>query len=377
MNAKSYVTDAARLAPLMCIPVLYEQRMDAVERGSTGGVFIGCTRFLPYFLDFDVLMNPHVFVCGITGSGKTYLMRNLMLKLYAIMGSLVIAIDFTGEYKDFAELVGEESVPPTEVAAAVEVRSKGIVHVDLSGTAGEAKKVGIADGILMGIAANMRRVDNLEGRRVFIMLDEAWKLLRESKSLEIILREGRKYRHGLIFSSQLIEDVDLALLSNAATLFAFRLQNSQSLERLARNYNMRDCEIERIQNMNTGSCAVLQTNASNRRGMFFVERVVGVEIERFFRIIASGSMEMEVQKRKFETEIKSLCGFERASKILRNAEEAGYVELDGLIGELIRSGADRRRILASLRGLGLRDNDLADAFALAVSYLADENEKEQ
>jgi hypothetical protein len=377
MNTKPYVTDAARLAPLMCLPVLYEQRMDAVEKGAKDGVFIGCTRFLPYFLDFDVLMNPHVFVCGITGSGKTYLMKNLMLKLYAIMDSLVIIVDFTGEYKGFVELVGERSVPPSEVAAVVKGKGKGIVHIDLSSIASEANKVKIADGILVGITENMRNADNLEGRRAFMLLDEAWKLLRESKSLEILLREGRKYRHGLIFSSQLIEDVDLALLSNAATLLAFRLQNSQSLERLAKNYNMQDCEIERIQNLSTGSCAVLQTNASNRRGLFFIEKVAGIEVEHFFRIIMGGTIEMEIQKRKFEAEIKSLCGFERASKILRNAEEAGYVELGRLIGELIVSGADRRRILSSLRGLGLKDDDLADAFALAVSNLADENGKEQ
>ena len=115
---------------------------------------------------------------------------------------------------------------------------RGIVHVDLSGIPSEPNKVRAAEGILAGIAENMRRADGLEGRRVFVMLDEAWKLLRESRALETILREGRKYRHGLIFSSQLVEDVDLALLSNAATLFAFRLQNSQSLERLARNYNL-------------------------------------------------------------------------------------------------------------------------------------------
>lgn len=376
MSAKPYNSDAARLAPLMSIPVFYEQRMDAIEKGAKEGIFIGYTRFLPYFLDFDVLMNPHVFVCGITGSGKTYLMKSLMLKLYAIMDSLVIVIDFTGEYKCFVELVGENSAQPEDAMAIVESRSKGIVHFDLSGITSEAGKVGVADGILRGIAGSMRRSDNLCGKRVFIMLDEAWKLLAESNSLETILREGRKYRHGLIFSSQLMEDVDLALLSNAATLFAFRLQNSQSLERLARNYNLRACETERIQNLNTGSCAVLQTNASNRRGLFFIGRVAGIEVERFFKIIASGSMEMEVRKRKFEAELKSLCGFEHASRILRNAEEAGYVELCGLIVDLITAGADRRRVLSSLRGLGLKDNDLADAFALAVSRLADYDGKE-
>ena len=102
-----------------------------------------------------------------------------------------------------------------------------------------------------------------------------------------------------------------------------------------------------------------------------------MEVERFLRVIASGKMEMEVQKSRFEAEIKGLCGFERASKILRNVEEAGCVELDGLIGKLIGSGADRRQILESLRRLGLRDSDIADAFAIAISCQVDGNGKGQ
>lgn len=371
MNSKAYVTDAARLAPLLRLPVLYEQPMAAIEKGSRDGIFVGSTHFLPYFLDFEVLMNPHVFVCGITGSGKTYLMKNLMLKLYAIMGSLVIAIDFTGEYKGFVVLVGEESVPPDSVLAAIGRKGKGIIHVDLSGVAGERNKVRAADALLAGIAESMRCEDGLGRRRVFIMLDEAWKLLRESRSLETILREGRKYLHGLVFSSQLMEDVDLAMLSNAATVFAFRLQNSQSLDGLAKNYDLHGCEIDRIQNLNVGSCTVLQTNASNRRGIYFIKRVEGLEVERFFKIFTGGSMEMEIQKKRFDSEIKGMCGFECASKILRGVEETGYVALDALIGELMECGADRKSILASLRSMGVGDRDIADAFAIAVAREAD------
>ena len=88
-------------------------------------------------------------------------------------------------------------------------------------------------------------------------------------------------------------------------------------------------------------------------------------------------MEMEIQKRRFDSEIKALCEFECASKILRSAEEMGYIELDGLIEELMKGGADRRRILISLRSLGISEADLADAFAIAVSHVAGKNGEKQ
>jgi hypothetical protein len=377
MRGRAYLTDAAKLAPLIGCPALYEQSIGAVEKGAKDGIFVGNTHFLPFFFDPGLLMNPHVFVCGITGSGKTYLMRNLMLKLYAISESLVVIVDFTGEYRGFVELVGEGSVAPETVNAVLDARAKGIIHVDLSRASGEAVKVRMADAVLSGIAEGMRRPDKLGKRRVFVMLDEAWKLLGESRSLETILREGRKYSHGLIFSSQLMEDVDLAMLSNAGTVFAFRLQNAQSLDNLARNYNLRARETERIQNLNVGSCAVIQTNASNRRGMFFIRKVAGVEVERFFRIVTSGSMELEVRKGSFETEIKRICSQESAARILRSVEESGYAELDALIVDLIDAGADRRSVLASLRSMGMGDKDIAEAFAIAVSRTADEDGKKQ
>jgi hypothetical protein len=111
--------------------------------------------------------------------------------------------------------------------------------------------------------------------------------------------------------------------------------------------------------------------------MFFIRKVAGVEVERFFRIVTSGSMELEVRKGSFETEIKRICSQESAARILRSVEESGYAELDALIVDLIDAGADRRSVLASLRSMGMGDKDIAEAFAIAVSRTADEDGKKQ
>lgn len=339
-------------------------------KNAKEGIFVGRTHLLPCFLNLEQAMNPHVFVCGVTGSGKTYLMKSLMLRLSIMGDALVVIIDFTGEYRSFIEFVGFKSAALEKLLEEIEMRTSGIVHADLGGIKTESEKVSAADRILARISEEMRNLGKTRNRRVFIILDEAWKLLRNSKPLETILREGRKYRHGLIFSSQLMEDIDMSMLSNAATLFVFRLQNRQGLERLAKNYNMGDGEISRIQNQEVGGCAVVQVNASNKRSLLFVEKVVGITPEMFLRLQAGGLMEIEISRRKFELELGSICNSAQLSNILHRAEETGHIEIAELIKELIESGIDRRRILAALRRMGVRDGDIADAFAFAVSTIA-------
>ncbi|MEM3638846.1 MAG: DUF87 domain-containing protein, partial [Candidatus Micrarchaeaceae archaeon] len=78
---------------------------------SKSGIYIGNTiaRSLPYFLDFGSLLNPHIFIFGVTGSGKSYMMKSLVLKFSSIMGAAIVIIDFTGEYEKFAEFISAKS----------------------------------------------------------------------------------------------------------------------------------------------------------------------------------------------------------------------------------------------------------------------------
>lgn len=373
MTASSNLVSVAFAADLIRFPELYTQGLEEFGAASREGVFIGKMHNMPYFLNFDAAINPHVFVCGITGSGKTYLMRNLVLKLKVMLDSLILLLDFTGEYKIFVELVGDRQVSLDQVAALLGTQSSGIIYLNLKDCGDEQDKVDAADTVLKLVLENMR-MGTERTRRTFLFIDEAWKLLRGSKALHAILREGRKYRHGLIFSSQLVEDMDLSMLSNAATLFLFRLQNKQGLERLAKNYNLRAEHVELIQKLGVGSCALLQSNISGKRDFFIIEKVHGIEIEEFTKIAIGGRVQMEIAKSKFERVMKNICDAETMSSLAAMNAQKGHVELSELIVLLIGCGVKSRHVLAALRQLGVDDDSIADSFAVAVSSRGVENE---
>jgi hypothetical protein len=61
------------------------------------------------------------------------------------------------------------------------------------------------------------------------------------------------------------------------------------------------------------------------------------------------------------------------SKIQENSE----IALSDLVLKLIEAGADRKEVLCALRGLGIGDRELSDAFSVAISLLCDKRETVQ
>ncbi|MGA3020876.1 MAG: ATP-binding protein [Candidatus Micrarchaeales archaeon] len=360
------IVDVSRVSDLIRFPDLHAQQVEELELNSREGIFIGNMHYMPYFLNFNMLVNPHVFVCGVTGSGKTYMIRSLALRMRCMLDSLVVIIDFTGEYKEFVDLIGEKEMRLEDLDDVLSSNYPGIAYVNLKSIGNERNKVKLADDVFIRIIERMRSNSERE-RKVFVIIDEAWKLLSGSKALQTILREGRKYGYGLIFSSQLIEDVDFAMLSNAATLFIFRLQNKQSLNRIAGNYGLKEEQISLIQNLEVGSCAVIQLNASGKRGFFLIKKVKGLQVNRVFRISLGDGMDFEISRQKFEDTMINVCSKEALAKIMHTAEAKGAIELADLTRLLICAGVRRRDVLSALRALGIGDREIADAFAIAVS----------
>jgi nucleoside-triphosphatase THEP1 len=360
------IVDISYVSDLIRFPDLHAQQAEELELNSRGGIFVGNMHHMPYFLNFNTLVNPHVFVCGVTGSGKTYMIRSLALRMRCMLDSLVVIIDFTGEYKEFVDIIGEKEIHLEDLDDILSSNNPGIAYMNLKSTRNERNKVKLADDAFDRIIERMRSNAQRE-RKVFVIIDEAWKLLNGSKALQTILREGRKYGHGLIFSSQLIEDVDLAMLSNAATLFIFRLQNKQSLNRIAGNYGLKEKQTNLIQNLEVGSCAVIQLNASGKRGFCLIKKVKGLQINHIFRISLGDGMNFEISRQKFEDTMMNVCSKEVLAKVIRTAEAKGAIELADLTRLLICAGVRRRSVLSALRALGIGDREIADAFAIAVS----------
>jgi DNA helicase HerA-like ATPase len=64
-------------------------------------IFIGTTRIfkVPFSWTFSNLSNPHISIAGITGSGKSYFIKTLLIRASYIWNSNAIIIDWAGEYK--------------------------------------------------------------------------------------------------------------------------------------------------------------------------------------------------------------------------------------------------------------------------------------
>ncbi len=366
-----YTGNTEHAADLIRFPDTLSESESDIESHSRSCIFVGTMHNAPYFLDLGASINPHVFICGITGSGKTYLMRNLMLKLWALDDATVLVPDFTGEYEAFTSFTGETCSNPENADKLLRERKGGILYFNMKGIATEQARVKAVERIMDTAVKCMRA--NAGGGRVFLVLDEAWKLLKGSTALKTLLREGRKYGYGLLFSSQLLEDIDFAMLSNAATVFLFRLQNKHGLERLAANYGLASRHIDVVQNLAVGSCMVIQSLATGRRSACLIERVHGIDMEGVVHMALDGKMKLEIGRHKFEECIRRNCGAEALEAALALNGSEARIELAKLVALLLKH-CSGDTILAALRGLAVDEESLADAFASALTMRGDASE---
>jgi DNA helicase HerA-like ATPase len=71
-------------------------------------IYIGTTKIfkVPFTWSFINLTNPHIAVVGITGAGKSYFVKTLLVRANYVWGTNAIIIDFAGEYKAWVKQSG-------------------------------------------------------------------------------------------------------------------------------------------------------------------------------------------------------------------------------------------------------------------------------
>lgn len=74
----------------------------------TKGVYLAKTKLLhvPFFWDFRKLINPHIAVVGVTGAGKSYLVKTFLTRANLTWGTNALIIDWVGEYNKWVEQTG-------------------------------------------------------------------------------------------------------------------------------------------------------------------------------------------------------------------------------------------------------------------------------
>ncbi|MGC8547626.1 MAG: helicase HerA domain-containing protein [Candidatus Micrarchaeia archaeon] len=353
LEEAEYAYSANAISGAFYSELSYNPEIEQLILAAKNGAYIGNTKKgdMPVFIDFGQLLNPHIFVCGTTGSGKTYLLKSLMKRLGTIMQIGITCIDFTGEYADY-------------FSAGVPANSS---YYGLANES-EHEKIEAASRVMEQIIEEMRRSGVKKEPSRFIFLDEAWKLLGPKPSFTTLLREGRKYGVGLVMASQLLEDLAMPLLDNVASIFVFRLQNKQSIDKLARNYSLTNEQIQAIQNLSQGSTLALQVYKDKRLRAFEIAKVQGVEERSTAKVMLGGKMHIEIGINKFEEVLLSTCG-EKSTELINRAQSTKSVTLEEMVQGLIGLGIEKSKILLAARRLGINDKDIADAFAKAEAHL--------
>jgi AraC-like DNA-binding protein len=215
----------------------------------------------------------------------------------------------------------------------------------------------------------MRRRGTKRKNAVMILIDEAWKLIEKNRGLETVVREGRKYGVGLITSSQLLHDTNTNILSNIATVFIFKTTNGKSLETLSKSFNLSEKELRSIQNLDLGSCFVIQLHKSGMRSAFIIRRIIGIRDTHLIKIKTGAGMEIRISVTEFDEMVASLCGRDKSASVKEAIKENG-INLPSLVAKLIENGAERREILMKLQKIGFSNSSIADAFSIAISRMS-------
>jgi hypothetical protein len=191
----------------------------------------------------------------------------------------------------------------------------GLVDIDLSALSDDRFRALAALFILQTLKEMMRSESWSEskGLKTLVVLDEAWKVASDEKSDAVtIVREGRKYKFGLIVASQNPTDINEAIFSNVGTNFILRIKFERFMNYIQGSLNFSDFIRSEISKFGVGQVAVVMAfqTALKFPETFLLEKIKGEEPLYVYTIditdsltqseISSGVVQREYQFEKDE-----------------------------------------------------------------------------
>lgn len=367
------LSDSRTAARFVCV---FRQGERSTNTGR--GIYIGKTRIyaLPASLDQSLLVNPHIAVLGMTGSGKTYLLNAMIARAHIYLDVRITILDWNGEYSGgIGRLGGKEHSligPGDHAVDWAQYWRKSENRIDsfnLSELCGE-EKGRLAKDILSGIMEGMRRYKADGKLKHLLFIDEAWRVLG-SKDLAALFREGRKYGLAVIVATQMARDIANEVIANSACIFLFKLQNSEDFSVLEASELIDVEDAKGIARLKVGSCLLIERrkHAEGEACKVFIERVHGVGACKCV-VVSGGNMRLEVKMEVFDAKTDVLC-----EDALTKAEVKGFVEanlynvdLRLFVQKLMALRLDRARIVTYLRGLGVDDLSIVEAYDEAEAH---------
>ncbi len=262
--------------------------------------------------------------------------------------------------------------------------TSGLVDLDLSGLPDERFRALAALTILQFIKERMRLTGYAEpkGVRLFIVIDEAWKIAKEDNSDAVmIVREGRKYNFGMIIASQNPTDISETIFSNAGTTFVFKVKFERFLDYLQGSLNFSLFMREEISRLSVGQCAINMalTLSTPYPSTFLMQKVEGEEPskEYFLDLVValtekqrrdvSVARSVSFLKDEFRRKLRQYGLSDDKIETMTKMFEKGNRHMDVISFVILmeRYGIARRNISDLLKDAGVADATIINIFGKA------------
>lgn len=208
---------------------------------------------LPSVINLDHAVSHHMALLGVTGSGKSFLAREIIKEL--TKDTKIICVDFTGEWKRELE----------KIPLSVTVLNKDNIETFLNGT----DKIGIVELPTMSNTVEVisateklfeaifnfakKKYDEQTPTKISLVLEEAHTIVPEISFLGVnnfdskaivnkmgqIALQGRKYGIGLLVIAQRTANVSKTVLTQCNTVICFQAFDKTSFNFLG-NYVGKD-----------------------------------------------------------------------------------------------------------------------------------------
>jgi hypothetical protein len=427
------------------------------------GIYLGKTRFLhaPVFWDHRKLINPHMAVVGITGSGKSYLVKTFLTRAALIWNSNALILDWVGEYDKWVrqaggrvidlgkerlnllDLVGglPKSSRIKQIVSALDIlvdlksfpRERDEIEEALEAVYGSKKKANLSDvvrwldkkkrkkaarllkrftsegcdffagdstldikaltssglvcldlhslpteevrslaglTILQYVKEIMRAEGAAEeaGVRLFIVLDEAWKIAQDERSEVIaIVREGRKYNFALLMATQNPTDMHKTIFSNIGTIFVMRLVLREYRDYVRTSIGYSQFIDNEIGKFGVGDAAVnmIFARRQSKINTFLMDKIDGEEPLFLMKITGDG-MDIEVEREQLVKMLYELGLTEDQLGLIKREFEKtdGLMDSEQFVAMLEKFGYSKSAIISFLRQLGMDERNLIRTFSL-------------
>jgi len=247
----------------------------------------------------------------------------------------------------------------------------GLVCIDLHNLPTEEMRSLAGLTILQYIKEIMRaegmKEDNKQVR-LFVVLDEAWKIAQDERSDVItIVREGRKYNFSLIVATQNPTDMHKTIFSNIGTIFVLRLVLKEFRDYVRQSVGYSDFIDNEISRFGVGDAAVNMIFSARQSKVmtFLMDKIDGEEPLLIFKI-HGGDMDVEIEREQFVRMLYEFGLNESQLNILKREFEKGDGTLDGekMVAILEKFGYSKPSIISFMRQLGIDEKNLIKVFSL-------------